>query len=775
MPKARSTYEILAEEMDESPLDRANIFSRLTFEWMSPMMKLGYETFLTEEDLPGLAKGDKTGDCRVAFEKYWVRQKATKKPSMVWALMRAFGSTYLVAMVFKIATDILAFSQPRLLRRLILFINSYNEGEPEPFTGGVIIAFSFFFISLAQTACQHQHFQRTMTVGMQVKSALVSTIYRKAVILSGEAKTAKSTGDIVNLMSVDAQRLQDITQNGMVLWSGPFQIIICLYSLYGLLGSSMWAGVFVMIVMIPTNGYIARKQRTLQKSQMKTKDQRTRLTTEILTNIKSVKLYGWEKPYMEKLRHVRNDLELQNLKIMGIYSAISSFLWACAPFLVSCSTFGLFVYTSGIPLSTDIVFPALSLFNLLTFPLAMLPQAITNLVEASVAANRLWEFFLSPELQDDAVERKDAVTEMGKESVIIRNGTFLWDESGKHAPALKNVNFTARKGELACIVGRVGSGKSGFMQAILGDLYKEHGSVTVCGRVAYASQSPWIMNATVKENIIFGSRFQADFYETTIKACALVEDFAALPDGDETIVGEKGISLSGGQKARLSLARAVYARADIYILDDPLSAVDQHVGRHLIDNVLGANGLLATKTRVLATNAITVLSQASNITMIRSGEIVEQGTYDAVMTSKSEIYNIIKEFGKKTADPSEEDEPSQQTASEGSETAIDDSEISDEEAALKRPAERRASVNTLRRASTASLTRPKLIDEEAQKRSKQSKEHLEQGQVKWTVYKEYAKAANIYGVVFFMILLIASQGVSVCTISSAFFFSNICY
>ncbi|KAK9376897.1 P-loop containing nucleoside triphosphate hydrolase protein [Lipomyces chichibuensis] len=752
VPKARSTYEALIDEMDESPLDRANIFSRLTFSWMTQMMKLGYETYLTEEDLPGLAKGDKTGECRILFEKYWVKEKKTKKPSMVWALARAFGSTYFVAMAFKVGNDVLAFTQPRLLRRLILFINSFMTDEPEPFTGGIVIAFGMFVVSIAQTACQHQHFQRAMTVGMQVKSALTSSIYRKAVVLSGEARSQKSTGDIVNLMSVDAQRLQDITQNGQVLWSGPFQIFLCLYSLYGLLGNSMWAGVFVMVVMIPTNGFIARKQRSLQKAQMKTKDLRTRLTTEILNNIKSVKLYGWEKPYMDKLSHVRNDLELENLKVMGIFSAVTSFLWACAPFLVSCSTFGLFVYTSSTPLSTDIVFPALSLFNLLTFPLAMFPQAITQLVESSVAASRLQGFFVSSELQDDAVERKDAVTKMGDEAVVIRNGTFLWDETGSHPPALKDINFVARKGELACIVGRVGSGKSGFMQAVLGDLFKERGSVVVHGRLAYAAQAPWIMNATVKENITFGARFQADFYEKTVKACALVEDFAALPDGDETLVGEKGISLSGGQKARLSLARAVYARADVYILDDPLSAVDQHVGRHLIDNVLGPDGLLASKTRILATNAITVLSQANSITMLRDGEIVEQGIYEDVMASKSEIYNLIKEFGKKAV--------TEEEGSEGSFTAVESGASSDDEAALKKPS-RRGSVSTLRRASTASIKRPRVVDEESQKRSRQAKEHSEQGQVKWDVYKEYAKAANLFGVLTFMVLLVTSQGVSV--------------
>ncbi|KAK9456107.1 P-loop containing nucleoside triphosphate hydrolase protein [Dipodascopsis uninucleata] len=750
--KPKSGYEALVEETEENPLDRANIFSRLTFTWMTSLMKLGYEVYLTDDDLPSLAKGDKTNECRTKFEHFWERQKKKIKPSMVWALVQSFGSTYGVAIAFKTMTDILAFSQPRLLRRLILFINSYSDFEPEPFASGVIIAVGMFVISVSQTMFQHQHFQRTMTAGMQVKSALTSSIYRKAVVLSGEARSHKSTGDIVNLMSVDAQRISDLVQNGQVLWSGPFQIVLCLYSLHNLLGNSMWAGVFVMVVMIPTNGYIARKQRNLQKAQMKTKDQRTRLTSEILTNIKSIKLYGWEKPFMDKLSHVRNDLELQNMKRMGVFSAVSSFLWACAPFLVSCSTFGLFVYTSGTPLSTDIVFPALSLFNLLTFPLAMFPQAVTQLVESSVAANRLQEFLTASELQDDAVDRKDAVSEMGKESVIIKDGTFLWDESGAHPPALENINFIARKGELACIVGRVGSGKSGFMQAILGDLYKKAGSVVVHGRIAYAAQSPWIMNATVRENIIFGSRFQADFYEKTIKACALVEDFAALPDGDETIVGEKGISLSGGQKARLSLARAVYARADIYILDDPLSAVDQHVGRHLIDNVLGAKGLLATKTRILATNAITVLSQASNITMLRDGKIVEQGPYEQVMEAKSEIYNLIKEFGKKAVTEVADEEPREIVENKKNTIVIDEDE---------NKLERFVTGGTLRRASTASIQRPKVVDEESQKRSRQSKEHSEQGNVKWTVYKEYAKAANVFGVLGFMGLLIASQGISV--------------
>ncbi|KAJ8102129.1 P-loop containing nucleoside triphosphate hydrolase protein [Lipomyces tetrasporus] len=749
VPKARSGYEALIDEMDESPLDRANVFSRLTFTWMYPLMKRGYEAYLTDEDLPGLAKGCKTDDCRAHFDKHWHDQKKKSSPSIALALVFAFGRDYLVGMVLKICGDILAFSQPLLLRRLILFIISYTTDEPEPFTGGLVIAFGMFFVSLGQTAFQQQYYYCAMLTGMKLKTGLTSAIYHKSLVLSGEAKSQKSTGDIVNLMSVDAQRLHDFTLMAQFLWSGPFQIGLCLYNLHDLVGNSMWAGFFVMVLMIPVNGLIARKEQALQKEQMKTKDLRTRLTTEILNNIKSLKLYGWEKPYMDKLSHVRNDLELGTMKVMAVYNSVSSFMWTCAPFLVSCSTFGIFVFTSSTPLTTDLVFPALAFFNLLTLPLSVLPRSVSGFIESSVAAGRLRDFFLSSELQDDAVERKEAATNVGDESVSIRNGTFLWEQGGNHPPALKNIDFVARKGGLACIVGRVGSGKSGFMQAILGDLFKEHGSVVVRGRVAYAAQSPWIMNATVRDNITFGYRFDADFYEKTVKACALIDDFAALPDSDETLVGEKGISLSGGQKARLSLARAVYARADVYILDDPLSAVDQHVGRHLIDNVLGPNGLLASRTRVLATNSITVLSQASNIVMLRDGEIIEQGTYEEVMTSKAEIYNLIKEFGKKTVTEVE--------GTEGQVITVESGVSLDDEAVLKKSG-RRDSVGTLRRASTASIKRPQIVDEESQKRSHQAKEHSEQGQVKWAVYKEYAKAANLFAVILSIALLAGCQG-----------------
>jgi len=401
----------------------------------------------------------------------------------------------------------------------------------------------------------------------------------------------------------------------------------------------------------------------------------------------------------------------------------------------------------------------------------------SSLVEASVSVGRLNEFLQADEIQTDAVKREPAVQYVDEETVRIRNGSFKWSSAPTAPIVLHNLNFSARKGELSCLVGRVGCGKSSFISALLGDMYKlpPNGSgesqVVTRGKIAYVAQQPWIMNASVRDNILFGHRFDAEFYDRTVEACALTDDLKALPDGDDTEVGEKGISLSGGQKARLALARAVYARADIYFLDDPLSAVDQHVGRHLIDNVLGPQGLLKTKTRVLATNAITVLSQADTIVMLRAGKIVETGSYDQVMAAKRDLYQLIVEFGKRADEPprDEDTDASELTlvnpVTDESAVASDEDGDMIENEPMKGSMLRRVTSSMVRRASVASFHHGKGSgmkgDMEHARVTEQRKEHMEQGKVKWDVYFEYFRACTYSGVSFHLLFTIASQVASV--------------
>ena len=784
VPKKQSAYDSLGDE-DECPIEYADVFSILTFSWMTPMMKYGYREFLTQGDLWNLRKRDTTEVTGKTLEKAWRDELEKKRPSLWMALFRGFGGPYFRATVIKTFSDALSFVQPQLLRLLIAFVDSYRNGSPhpQPVIRGAAISLAMFAVSVSQTALLHQYFQRAFETGMRVKSSLTSMIYSKSMKLSNEGRASKSTGDIVNYMAVDTQRLQDLTQYGQMLWSAPFQIVLCMASLYQLVGLSMLAAVGAMILMVPVNGLVARIMKNLQKKQMKNKDARTRLVTEILNNMKSIKLFAWSTAFINKLNFVRNEQELKTLRKIGASQAFANFTWSTTPFLVSCSTFTVFVLTRDEPLTTEIVFPALTLFNLLGFPLAILPMVITSIIEATVAVGRLTSFFTAEELQDDAVQTREPATNIGEESVRVRDATFTWDRN-ESRKCLEDINFVAHKGELSCVVGRVGSGKSSFLQALLGDIWKIHGEVVVYGATAYVAQSPWVMNASVKENIVFGHRWDPQFYQRTIHACAFVDDLKTLPDGDQTEVGERGISLSGGQKARLALARAVYARADVYLFDDCLSAVDQHVGRHLINNVFGSKGLLAGKTRILATNSIPVLQEADFIALIRDGKILEQGTYRQLIAMKGEVANLIKTVNnedeeQETPSPSVEDsKDSSSLESEESRTVFgtgtgnsleettDEKDEAQEGITQLAPIRvsggtgRRASNNTLRRASAASFKGPrgKLTDEEGEPmKSKQSKEFSEQGKVKWDVYLEYAKTSNLVAVGVYMVMLFCAQ------------------
>lgn len=773
VPKKLSAYDALGDE-DECPIEYADIFSVLTFSWMTPLMKRGYREYLIQDDLWNLRERDTTKTTGRVLEDAWAVELEKKRPSLWIALFKGFAGPYFRGSIIKTLSDALQFAQPQLLRLLISFVGSYRPGNPhpQPKIRGVAIALAMFTVSVLQTVCLHQYFQRAFETGMRVKSALTAMIYAKSLRLSNEGRAAKSTGDIVNYMAVDTQRMQDLTQYGQMLWSAPFQIILCMASLYQLVGWSMLAGLGVMVLMIPVNGIIARVMKTLQKTQMKNKDSRTRLMTEILNNMKSIKLFAWGGAFMKKLNYVRNDQELRTLRKIGAAQALANFSWSITPFLVSCLTFAVFVLITDQPLTTEIVFPALTLFNLLTFPLAILPMVITAIVEASVAVARLTSFFTAEELQPNAVTTQDSAIHNGEVSLRIRDASFTWDRNGSQR-CLDDIDFEARKGELSCVVGRVGSGKSSLLHAILGDIWKIKGEVVVHGSIAYVAQQPWIMNASVKENVVFGHRWDPQFYERTIDACALTEDFKTLQDGDQTEVGERGISLSGGQKARLTLARAVYARADIYLLDDCLSAVDQHVGRHLIDHVFGPRGLLAGKTRVLATNSISVLMEANFVTLIRDGKILESGTFEKLMAMKGEVANLIRTANNEETPPSGDDSKEsgisevQDSTVEIRTEATGEDELEEMQEGITQLAPirvggtgRKSSEITLRRASTASFKEPRgqILNEEGQGiKSKQSKEFSEQGKVKWDVYGEYAKTSNLFAVSIYMTALVCAQ------------------
>ncbi|CAA93309.3 ATP-binding cassette transporter abc2 [Schizosaccharomyces pombe] len=767
-PANRVWYPDDAAELEETGLrpsrfTYANIFSRISFGWLSPLMKFGYRNYLTESDAWSLPPAERSSNLTIVFEKNWISHAKKKKSSLyMWGvLFLNHWKLTVVIIVLKLVQDVVAFIQPNLIRKIVIFVSSYSSEHPQPPQVGFSLAIAMFLTNVVQTALLQQYFQLGMVLGMRWRSELITAIYRKSLRLSSAARQSRSVGDIVNYMSVDTQKVCDLTMFLFVIVSGPFQIVLALTNLYHLVGYGALSGAFVTFLLFPCNVVIASIFKRFQNRQMKNKDARSQFMTEIINNIRSIKLYAWENIFLQKLLQLRNTRELRMLKKIGIVNTIGNFTWLFAPILVSAATFGTFIVLYGKTrvLSVDIVFACLSLFNLLQFPLTMLPIVVSSVLEASVAISRIYGFLTAGELDSNAVQRYPANKEPSGVCLEIKKGTFSWSGPGQNAaePTLRDIDFVARRGELCCIVGKVGMGKSSLLEACLGNMQKHSGSVFRCGSIAYAAQQPWILNATIQENILFGLELDPEFYEKTIRACCLLRDFEILADGDQTEVGEKGISLSGGQKARISLARAVYSRSDIYLLDDILSAVDQHVNRDLVRNLLGSKGLLRSRCVILSTNSLTVLKEASMIYMLRNGKIIESGSFTQLSSSPdSQLFQLLSEFSKKdTASSTGADTPLSRSQSViTSSTDVTSSASRSSDTVSNYP---KATIKGTGR------IRKRLTDEDNVKATGQAAEKMERGKVKWKVYWTYFKACSLFLIFLYFLFIIGGIGMNVGT------------
>uniref|UniRef100_A0A3P9KLK6 ATP-binding cassette, sub-family C (CFTR/MRP), member 3 n=1 Tax=Oryzias latipes TaxID=8090 RepID=A0A3P9KLK6_ORYLA len=583
--------------------------------------------------------GPKEGDVLLS------NQKAPKQPSFLRAILKAFGPYFLIGSAYKLLQDVITFINPQLLSLLI----SFTKQEDVPLWWGYTLAFLMFFTAFLQTLILHRHFQYCFVTGMNVRTALIGAIYRKALVITNAAKRSSTVGEIVNLMSVDAQRFMDLTAFLNMLWSAPLQIMLALYFLWENLGPSVLAGVAVMVMLIPLNAFIAMKTRAYQVEQMQHKDARLKLMNEILNGIKVLKLYAWEESFKQKVLDIRQK-ELNVLRKTAYLGALSTMAWTSAPFLVALTSFAVFVSVDeNNVLDAKRAFVSLSLFNILRFPLNMLPQVISSIAQASVSLKRIQNFLSHDELDPDSVDRKNTP---GDFSVTVVNGTFTWAK--EDPPVLHSVSVMVPRGSLLAVVGPVGCGKSSLISALLGEMEKLEGEVSIQGSVAYVPQQAWIQNATLRDNILFGNAYNEQKYCSVLDACALTQDLEVLPGGDQTEIGEKGINLSGGQRQRVSLARALYSDADVYLLDDPLSAVDAHVAKHIFDRLIGPDGLLKEKTRILVTHGISFLPQVDNIMVLGAGRVSEMGSHQELLKQNGAFAEFLRNYA--LEDILEEDE-----------------------------------------------------------------------------------------------------------------------
>ncbi|KAK5801846.1 P-loop containing nucleoside triphosphate hydrolase protein [Linnemannia elongata] len=554
------------------------------------------------------------------------------------------------------AGSTLEYAQPLLLDRLLKFIATYSASSgseeletPEQVWVGVVLSLGLTAASIGASVGSAQFIQLVTNLGISLQSALVSMVYQKSLRLSSGARRGASVGEIQNLMSVDVAAIQYGIIYLPLMISTPFEIVLGLYLLYAQLGLSSLAGLGVVLFMTPVQGWLARMLSVAKGVKMEVMDERIRVLTEMLSSMQVIKLYHWGLFFYRRIEALRAK-EVKALKRVGAVMAWMSIMATSIPTLMGLLSFMVYALAGGPGhgrgyLSPQVVFVSLSLFGRLAVPIGRASRVISMVISLRVAAGRIQRFLMLEELDWAIV---GALPESGEDrdqerdeasAIVIRDGVFSWtpavDNSKNFVSTLQDINLTISKGSLTAVVGRVGQGKSSLLSALIGEMYRQQGSVHVIGSVAFVSQQAWIQNGTIMDNILFGLPLDQERYDSVIQASCLQQDLEMLAAGDQTEIGERGINLSGGQKQRVSLARAAYQDADIYLLDDPLSAVDAHVDQHLWQNLIGPDGLLKNKTRILVTHGVHHLGRVDQIVIIKEGCIFGTGTYEQLLSAGS--------------------------------------------------------------------------------------------------------------------------------------------
>ncbi|KAF8948883.1 hypothetical protein BGZ47_001607 [Haplosporangium gracile] len=777
------------QDSNASSYEKANIFSRYWFHYIQHLISDGYKRPLQAADVQGMMPHRiKTKFSYSYLSDKWdahlaKRAAKGKEPQLMKLLLVAYGPQWVPVLIYRFLASVLLFVAPELMNQLLSFTNSFSTDAPQPVALGIILSFGMFFATIMSALMEGQYNQLIMNMGIEARTALISMIYRKALKLSPAARQTQTPGEINNHMSVDAERWSQALPLTPFWLSVPLEICIALWLLYRQLGWAALAGLVTIIAVTPLQGWIAAFFSKAKDAKLTAMDNRIRLVNEVLSGIKIVKLYGWESSFRNKIAVYRNR-ELSILRKMGIAFSFMTIMFSSMTLLIALVSFSIYAtvggpgFTPG-DINSQTIFVSITLFGMLNRPIGMLSYILGETIGLIVATRRIQAYLLSEELADDQIERSDDLPKNPAQSVIeIKGGVFAWDKDGpeeetekqmkvrekkearkrkleakeakeaglpvpvraesverNYEPTLKNVTLSVDRGNLTAIVGRVGQGKTSLFNAMIGDMYKRHGTVRMSGRVAYAPQQTWIINATVKDNIVFGLSFDQDKYDRIVYAAGLEPDIEMLPAGDQTEIGERGINLSGGQKQRVSLARAAYQDADIYLLDDPLSAVDAHVDHHLWQNLIGPSGLLKNKTRLLVTHGIHHLSEVDQIVVIKDGEISETGRYQELLDARNAFYQLIQDYS----------------------VARKEKDDSDCEA---------ETINEVEISAGPTTTESKIekVDDKLDENADLTEEEtMKVGGIQWNVFKIYANSAGMFNVIQILILFCIIQGCQIGT------------
>ncbi|KAK4488885.1 hypothetical protein RD792_004675 [Penstemon davidsonii] len=598
------------------------IWRIMTFKSIDPVMQYGVNKQLDFDHLLELPVDMDPSSCHSTLLRNWDAQRRNNSnhPSLFKTICSTYGWPYFQIGLLKVVNDCLSFAGPLLLNKLIRFLQQ-GSGNVD----GYVLATSLGLVSVLKSVLDTQYSFRLSKLRLKMRSSITTIIYRKCLCVSLAERSKFSEGEIQTFMSVDADRIVNLCNSVHDMWSLPFQIGIALYLLYKQVKFAFMSGLAITILLIPVNKWIANLIANATKKMMEQKDERIRKTSELLTHIRTLKMYGWELVFSHWLMKTRSS-EVQHLSTRKYLDAWCVFFWATTPTLFSLFTFGLYSLM-GHQLDAATVFTCLALFNNLISPLNSFPWVINGLIDAAISIRRLSKYLSccetevsSPPFNDDQFDSKEAV-------VSVHDASCTWSSYNEKEfdSVLEHVNLFVPKGFMVAVIGEVGSGKSSFLNMVLGETRLINGSISLCGSKAYVPQVPWIMSGTIRDNILFGKDYDQQRYSETLQACALDLDISLMLGGDMAFIGEKGINLSGGQRARLALAKAIYHGSDIYLLDDVLSAVDAHVACSILQNAI-FGPLLNQKTRILCTHNTQAIHMADMVVVMDKGRVKWEGS-----------------------------------------------------------------------------------------------------------------------------------------------------
>ncbi|XP_049962503.1 ATP-binding cassette sub-family C member 5-like isoform X2 [Schistocerca serialis cubense] len=654
-------------------IDSAGLFSYIYYSWVSPYMYHAHKKGFTLEDLP---QGSHLESCDLNSQRLqliWqdeVARVGLNDASLSRVVRKFIQTRMIVSCMLYAASLVMGFVSPTIFMRNLL---QYAEGSEESVWNGIKWAAFLTLAEFFRILLFSWHWAVSYRTGIRLRAACLALLYRKLFRLNNLGDS--STGQLINIFSNDGQKIMDMALFVPMIIGGPIVIICGVSYILWLLGPWAVLGMTSFLLFYPLQYAISRMTAYFRGRAVKITDKRVKLMTEILNSIKFIKMYAWEKGFCDSLLEIRK-AEHQLLEKSAYCQSLSISIAPTVPVISAIVTF-LAHLAAGNNLTASQAFSVLTFMRQqINFVLIILNEWSIRFFDGLIAIKRIQKLLVLQDMMSYITRPVDKT-----QALCINNGSFAMDgpvvsdvdnkpgyttsdtcanaednsdateteklksyiaTSEKNENIISDINLLVSKGQLIGICGPVGSGKTSLLLAALGQMRITSGHVFRDGSCAYVSQEAWIQNATLKENVLFGETFEAKRYYEAVYSCALVEDIKQLPGADETEIGERGINLSGGQKQRVALARALYSNRDIYFLDDPLSAVDAHVGAHIFEKcILTA---LKDKTVLLVTHQVQFLSRCDKIYVLKDGRILEEGTHEELMASEKEYSIMIKRY-----------------------------------------------------------------------------------------------------------------------------------